>query len=321
MNHLPNEILLLIFSYVDFHREARILGYIPDDPPPTPVDQYLIEDFRKCSVRNLALTCKRFAHFAQEVLLYAPVLDATFPHTLAEFESCGIVSFVRKLRQNPELSRYIKQLRICWSERTDGEPHNPDNDAAMSVSPAVLSDLESQMSRLETRLNFPRPSQRVGFVTPFGNLVERSVPVLLSLLPHLETLCISDPYLTGPTHWSRTGMKSGHALSYLKVERSMMIVPDGLLECPRLQTLDLSLKIQGRGAIEILDESEMFRGVGIPYRLSHNIQHIRLDFEVKTVGIWNTTSRAYMNNIIHAFSDLESLTYYAESSASKNPYR
>ncbi|KAE8849611.1 hypothetical protein PTNB85_00027 [Pyrenophora teres f. teres] len=321
LNHLPSEILLLIFSYVDLHREARILGYIPDDPPPTPVDHYLIEDFRKCSVRNLALTCKKFAHLAQEVLLYAPVLDATFPHTLVEFESCGVVRFVRKLSQNPELSRYIKQLRICWSERIDGEPHSPDVDSSMSVSPAVLIDLESQMSRLEAPLNLPRLSQRSGSVTPFSNLVERSVPVLLSLLPHLETLCISDPYLTGPTHWSRTRMKSGHALSYLKVERHMMIVPHGLLECPKLQTLDLSLKIQGREASEILEESEMFRGVGIPNRPSHNIQHIRLDFEVKTMGIWNTTSRAYMNNIIHAFSDLESLTYYAESSASKNPYR
>ena len=36
LSTLPNEILLQVFSYVDVHRSARVLGYIPDDPPPSP---------------------------------------------------------------------------------------------------------------------------------------------------------------------------------------------------------------------------------------------------------------------------------------------
>ena len=309
------------------HREARILGYIPDDPPPTPVDQYLIEDFRRCSVRNIAHTCKRFAHLAREALLHAPVLAVTFPHTLEGFESCGIIKFVRKLNQNPELSRYIKQLRLCWSQRRNGYPLGPGFDSEATISPAVLIALEGQVSRLEKELKLPQPPRIFDSVTALGDLVERSVPALLNLLPHLETLCISDPYLRvtlPPKYWSGAGMKTEHALSYLKVERAMTLIPEGLLDFPNLRTLDLSLKIQGLSPSAILEDSERFKDLGRAKGIQspfHNIQHIRLDFEVKTVGIWNTTSRAYMNNIIHTFSELQSLTYYAESSASKNPYR
>jgi len=241
-----------------------------------------------------------------------------------EFESCGVIKFVRKLDQNPELSRYIKQLRICWSQRKDGDPLGLSFDSETSISPTVLIALEDQMARLESELKLPHPPRMFGSAIAFGDLVERSVPALLDLLPHLETLCISDPYLTGPKHWSRAGMKTGHALSYLKVERLMTLVPEGLLDFPNLRTLDLSLKIQGLSPSAILEDSERFRDFGRTKKIHspfRNIEHVRLDFEVKTVGIWNTTSRAYMNNIIHTFSELQSLTYYAESSASKNPYR
>ena len=306
------------------HREARILGYIPDDPPPTPVDEYLIEDARRCSVRNIAHTCKRFAHLAHEALLYAPVLAVTFPHTLEGFESCGIIRFVRKLVQNPDLSRYTKQLRICWPQRKDGDPLGRGFDSETLISPTVLVALEDQLSRLENELKLQQPPKMFGSVTALGDLVERSVLVLLNLLPHLETLCISDPYLTGSKYWPRAGMKTEHALSYLKVEGPMAVVPEGLLDFPNLRTLDLSLKLQGLSPSAIREDSERFRDLGTvkkTHRPLHNIQHVRLDFEVKTMGVWNTSSRAYMNNIIHTFSELQSLTYYAESSASKNPYR
>ena len=81
LSTLPNEILLQVFSYVDVHRSARVLGYIPDDPPPSPPDEYLVSDFRaSCrSLLGVALTCRRFAVLIPEVLFSTLVLELSIP--------------------------------------------------------------------------------------------------------------------------------------------------------------------------------------------------------------------------------------------------
>src|SRR5205823_5673360 len=123
--------------------------------------------------------------------LYAPVLDATFPNTLEEFQSCGVVRFVRNLLQNPESSRYIKQMRICWSQRIGDEPQGSDFDTPTLESPTIPADIEAQMSRLTTTLRIPRVPKGSGSENSFCNLVKESVAILLAMMPPLETLCIS----------------------------------------------------------------------------------------------------------------------------------
>jgi hypothetical protein len=55
LNDLPAELLLQIVSSVDLHRSKRILGHIPDDPPPILPDVYLINDFWSAASLSAAL--------------------------------------------------------------------------------------------------------------------------------------------------------------------------------------------------------------------------------------------------------------------------
>jgi hypothetical protein len=158
-----------------------------------------------------------------------------------------------------------------------------------------------------------------------------SASVILALLPNIVTLCISDPHSELafseayaeqlPRSWGYRPplrLPAEHVLSYFKVESPLPPELKGLDSLRNLHTLDLSLKLQGQPPTKILRDSEYYLS---RQREQPSIQRLRLDFEVKSVGIWNTTSRRCMANILRGFPNLRALEYYAESSDCKNPYR
>jgi hypothetical protein len=301
LNDLPNEILLQIFSYVDLHRCSRIAGYIPDDPSPSPPDSYLTDDFRviKRDLNNIALTCKRFTPLVQEALLYAPVLE-TNP-SLANLTHSDALGLILKFCAKPELARYVKQLRIHLPQADSSSP--PDN---------ILEDLRIIIASS----SLPQPWKETWGDRLRGG--RTSAEALLALLPQLDRLCISEPNSELGLSWTE-----GSPLSYLKVETPLPPRLAGLGNLPYLHTLDLSLRIRGEPSnmVEVRSiENFSVYSLQDP-RIFGNIHHLRLDFEVRTVGVWNATATRCMSNVVHAFKNLKTLEYYAESSESKNPYR
>jgi hypothetical protein len=328
---LPNEILLHVFSHVDPHRSARVLGYIPDDPPPTSPDQYLVSDFRaSCqSLLSIALTCKRFVALAREVLLSSLVLEVGFPKTLNELSRSHIYGLIWRLHERPEWRRHVNQLRLCLPPEDRGIMRL---NGRGPVEPHVNYLVYERACEIIASLEFPAAWKTGKTIELKTRFARASASVLLALLPNIVTLCIFDPEsnLTfGKAEFENTHHFGGgeifslrlpksHVLSYMKYESPMPPVLRGLEHYPNLRTLDLSIRLQGQKTAIARRASERF--------LNHSceqpsIQHLRLDFEVRSVGVWNTTSRDCMTNIIRAFPNLQTLEYYAESSDSKNPYR
>ena len=124
LNDLATELIIQIISSVDLHRSQRTSGHVPDDPPPSSPDGYLIKDFLKCSkaLCSLALTCRRFRDTAQEYLLHSPVIAGCIfcpPHvqyTKGNQVTPRIVFLLRTLFERPDLRRHVKQVRLCFRE-------------------------------------------------------------------------------------------------------------------------------------------------------------------------------------------------------------
>ncbi|KAF1934737.1 hypothetical protein EJ02DRAFT_439683 [Clathrospora elynae] len=351
LNDLPEEILLHILSYVDLHRNVRIMGYIPDDPPPSPPDPYLIKDFTaNCSsLRNLALTCKRFAPLAQENLLYAPVLEADFPSSASGFASSRIFGLILRFIAKPELKRHVRKLRICLpsseprlAQRDGSECSSQDPESGLSDD--VLEEARQVIASLE----IPQYWKEIWCARLETRFIRTSVALLSALLPQLGDLCISENKSFLDRNWMRRAPLSRHllglhhqeqipslpglslqlvekipvvqSLTYLKFESQVPLRLEGLDDFPNLHTLDMSLRIRGLPSNIIRRALETFLTPEIWPRF-RNIHHLRLDFEVRTVGIWQITERTCMSSILQAFRNLQSLEYYAESSGGKNPYR
>ena len=77
------------------------------------------------------------------------------------------------------------------------------------------------------------------------------------------------------------------------------------------------MRLQGKEAFEVIRGSENYFAAAETF---HNIKHLRLDFEVRTIGIWNRAGRTCMSNVVQGFQHLDSLAFYAEPSSLKNPY-
>ncbi|CAG5159387.1 uncharacterized protein ALTATR162_LOCUS5558 [Alternaria atra] len=333
LSTLPNEILLQVFSYVDLHRSARVLGYIPDDPPPCPPDEYLISDFRAgCrSLLSIALTCKRFAILVREVLFSMLVLEVSFPETLDELSRSDIFGLIWRFQARPEWKQHVKQLRICMprGERGVLKLHGPG-----SVEPHIDYRIYEKACEIVNTLDLPaewKTGWSAGLGVYFGYT---SASVVLALLPNVTTLCISDPNSSltvgeanadqvpqsGSLSIDRLPLRlpAAPVLSYIKFESPLPPSLSGLDKLANLHTLDLSIKLQGSIHSRVRQDSERFneRRYKQPW-----IQRLRLDFEVKSVGVWNTTSCRCMTNILRGFPNLRTLEYYAEPSDCKNPYR
>ncbi len=202
------------------------------------------------------------------------------------------------------------------------------------IDPHVNYRIYEKVCEIIASLNLPAVWKTAWSAQVKNSFGYGSASVLLALLPNVETLCISDPasqlifseasYEPKPDHFDSSFRKlplrlpTMLALSYVKYESPLPPTLKGLQHFPNLHTLDLSIRLQGQIDSKVRHASECY----LYSRFEQpTIQRLRLDFEVRTVGIWNTTSRACMTNMLRGFPNLHSLEYYAESSDSKNPYR
>lgn len=313
LHSLPNEILLQIFACVDLHRDARIMGYIPDDPPPYPPDEALLYDYRlnRRWLNNIALTCKRFAALIPEALLYAPVLEVSTPLRFAGSQPSDIFRLVLKIHEKPDLSRHIKHIRLCFTRGIQILPPDTINKTCELIRALPLPASWKELCIKE----FRRPSESSLFMA------------LLALLPQLETLCISHPHEFAGLGWAKDWSGSPftapiiHSLRQLKFESFLPCLVWGLQNFQNLATLDLSIGLlQGNSGEKIRLCSEVFLQPSTSEML-RVIKHLRLDFQARTMGIWDHRQRSCMSNVIRGFQNLQSLAYYAEPSAGKNPYR
>lgn len=294
------------FSYVDLHRNARIMGYMPDDPPPTSPDQYLLEDFRVNSrwLCNIALTCRRFAALVPEIQLHAMVLDADVPLAASGPSGSDVFTAILRLLAKPQLSRHVKQLRVHF-ESMEGIP-------SQKVLEEVLKILNS--------LRLPSAStDHIHDTLRYSGCGRGLFKILLALLPELQRLCIVDPWSDMSFEWAES-LPIIHSLQYFKIECPEPPTMEGFGVFQQLRTFDLSIRLQGQSHSAVRASSEMFIHHSMANKTC-NIKHLRLDFQIRTVGIWNHTWRICMLDVLAGFKNLEALSLYAESSAGKNPYR
>lgn len=289
------------------------MGYIPDDPPPYPPDEALLHDYRlnRSWLDNIALTCRRFAALILEALLHAPVLEVQTPLRFAGRQPSDIFRLILKIHEKPELSRHIKHMRLCFIHEIHDLP----------------DDTINKTCELIRALRLPA-AWKEHCIKEFRSHDERWLfMALLALLPQLETLCISDPYGSARFEWAKDWSGSSftapiiHSLRQLKLESFSPCIISGLQNFQNLLTLDLSIGLrQEMSAAKIRSRSELFIKQA-QLRTLCNVKKLRLDFEAKTTGIWDHRHRSCMANVIRGFKNLQSLTYYAEPSAGKNPYR
>jgi hypothetical protein len=203
-----------------------------------------------------------------------------------------------------------------------------------SIEPYVNYSIYEKVCEIIASLDLPTVWKTAWSAQVKNSFGYGSAAVLLALLPNVATLCISDPASqlifseanfepkadSSDSSFRRLPLRlpTMLALSYVKYESPLPPSLKGLQHFPNLYTLDLSIRLQGQIASQVRRASECY----LYSRCEQpTIQRLRLDFEVRTVGIWNTTSRACMTNMLRGFPNLQTLEYYAESSDSKNPYR
>jgi hypothetical protein len=344
LDDLPDEILLQVFSHIDPNRSERVLGYLPDDPPPNPPDDYLIEDFlsKNSTFCNLALASKRFRYVVQEHLLFAPIIGGLSSLSPPDQPQWRIACFLRTILARPSLGRYVKEIRLCLPllDRT-----SPTLSIRTPGSPEMLIRAHGTTASLEN----PEDLKTVLEQHPNSSRQYTLTSALLLLLPQLERLVFSDQIPNGsvtPTasrdrvDWyefrhglvdTYPGMYASEdshdvqklpiacTVTYVKISSLMSLRPNNLDIFPNLRTMDISLKLAG------LPPNDRMLLVG-SYRMMevwttfNNIRHLRLDCQVKTTGIWDLCARVCMSRVLGAFCNLESLDFYAEESCSKNPF-
>ncbi|CBX96095.1 hypothetical protein IAQ61_004923 [Plenodomus lingam] len=322
---LPNEILLHIIANIDLYREARILGYDPDCSTSYLVGEHLIDEFEEnCrTLRNLALTCKRLSPLVAEQIIFAPlVTNWDYPETLQPRRgrpSCAhLLALIRLLVAHPERTNYVKQLRLSLRPEIELDYHFN----GRKICPVrTLALIESLRIPSTSKHALRECAQEYPSIT--------LVSILLTLVPRLERLCISMPIgfkIITEVERPCCILKrlSFHTLKYLKIENYSFIDLGHLPCCADTNILDLSISPE-----EIRHD---FTAPAAPTTLStlskkmsnaclSELRHLRVDFQTRTVGIWNHGKRMYMIDLLQKFRHLKHLDFYAESSDCKNPFR
>lgn len=346
LDDLPDEILLQVFSYIDPHRSERVLGHLPDDPPPNPPDDHLIQDFlaKNRPFCNLALANKRFRDVVQEHLLFAPVVGGFSSLSPPDQRQSRIACFLRTLLARPQLGRHVKQIRLCVPllDRSCSKPFMKVSDQSKSIHDAFDTimalgfpehlttkwkdqiDLSCQYTLMSVLFLFLSQLETVVFA-------DRSPEISQAQPPGLDTSIEPERILTHnligihPDVYASKALSAFHklpiarTLTYVKISGLVPIRLHGLDAFPNLRTMDISLKLAGLDGFD----SSLVSGV---YYVSDGctdfdrIRHLRLDCQVRTTGIWDLSARISIADILEAFRNLESLDFYAEESCSKNPF-
>jgi hypothetical protein len=212
LNDLPNELIIHIVSCVDLHRNQRIQGHIPDDPPPSSPDEYLIKDFvdYNKALCSLALTSRRFCGIAQEYLINAPVIGGCI-FCLPSLQSVKqaettprIVLLMRTLFERPDLRRHVKQIRLCFPEEhsflgwnDEGYQVGPEwfgkhDSHNQSGNSSDTADIICLSHKLVTSLDLPEEVEVAWNTQLFDSISYGVIGIILALLPKLEYLSFSE---------------------------------------------------------------------------------------------------------------------------------
>jgi hypothetical protein len=318
-----------------------VLGHIPDDPPPTSPDPYLIRDFLTGShaLCSLSLTSRRFRDLAQKHLFFAPVVGG-YAFRLPEDSSHSRVAYLlRTLLARPDLRKHVKSLRLCFPETGDPTTKREAKEEANMSAKALSLDGEivNPCCSLVRELDLPEDMKKSWQTNIFMGYTHATTQIFLALLPQLERLSFSENSMITISYvLSIIGMRlqspldaglgsieclpATHSLRFLKICHSIPNRMNGLDRFPNLDTLDLSIKLAGLENRYIHGLSQMYNGPEalVNFQL---IRHLRLDCQIKSVGIWDFAARSGMTHILQAFPKLSSLDFYAEPSSEKNPFR
>ncbi|KAF1919396.1 hypothetical protein BDU57DRAFT_546069 [Ampelomyces quisqualis] len=345
LNDLPTELLINIISNIDVHQSNRILGHIPDDPPPSLPDPYLIRDFLTgcrpfCS---LSLTSRRFRDLAQKHLFFAPVISGFVFRFPPDRSHSRITYFLRTLLARPDLRKHVKEIRLCFpkdgetiEQRDEKEESNMTAKALPFVTAIVLP-----CRKLIATLDLPADMKKSWSAQMIMEYRYTMMGIVLVLLPQLQKLSISEnsedkSHYTDNHVLNILGMHpQSHAnidlgsIKCLPVIRSLRLLKlssptpvrlDGLDVFPNLDTLDMSLKLADMGIHQVHHLSRLYHDPQ-PIATLRSIRHLRIDCQTKSVGIWDFSARSGLMHILHGFRQLSSLELYAEPSAEKNPFK
>jgi hypothetical protein len=318
-----------------------VVGHIPDDPPPNSPDRYLIQDFLTSSrpLCSLSLTSSRFRDLAQPQLFSAPVIGGYIFRLPNDRSHSRIAYFIRTLLERPELRKHVKSLRLCFPGSGDPELRRVEKEESNIGAEALFldDDIERPCCNLVTQLALPEKIKKAWTSNIISGHKYASTQVLYALLPQLERLSFSENSMIANSYaLNIIGMRpqdlaNGHrehikclpatlSLKYLKVSHITPTRLDGLGIFRNLDTLDLSIKLAGLEIRYVHGLAQLYSG---PEALENFqlIRHLRLDCQIKSVGIWDFAARSGMTHILQAFPKLSSLDFYAEPSSEKNPFR
>jgi len=340
LNNLPTELLEHIVSSIDLNRFDRVLGHISDDPPPNQPDPYLIRDFlASCApLCSLSLASRRFRHIAQKHMFTAPILGGftfRFPNDLSH---ARVAYFLRTLFARPDLRRHVKQIRLCFPR--SGEPAHQRTDPEESNLEAPPLNLVIQVvypsRNFIEALNLPADIKESWRSSMNLNYRYALLRILRVLLPQIERFSLSESSsdawlyaqdrvlnidgIDGLAEHAKMRLPCAQNLKFLKVSSLTPIRLDGLEIFPNLDTLDISIKLAGLDNHDVQHLSRLYGGSDALETFG-SIRHLRLDCQIKTVGIWDFSARSCMTHVLQAFPKLASLDFYAEASTEKNPFR
>jgi hypothetical protein len=254
-----------------------------------------------------------------------------------------IAFFLRTLFTRPDLRRHVKQLRLCFPQ--SGKPSDQRDEHEESNLTACPLNFFTQIvcpsRHLIDALDIPTKFKEMWRVALTLDHRYTLLSTLMALLPQLERLSFSenssDTWLYShdrvlnmigihPRNSSNTDLECienlpiVQSLRFLKLSTLTPIRLDGFHIFPRLDTLDVSIKLAG---LENHDIQHLSRLYCSPEAVANfrSIRHLRVDCQTKTVGIWDFSARSGMTHILQAFPELVSLDFYAEPSSEKNPFR
>lgn len=347
LNKLPNELLLHIIANIDPmpNRYNRVLGHIPDDPPPSRPDPYLIRDFLEACrpLWSLSLTSRRFRELAQSRLYTAPVLGGFAFRVPVDRSHARIAYFLRTLFARPDLRKHVKHIRLCFPgkgepsfQREEKEESNFDAEAIHFVTEIVL-----QCRKLIASFDLPSDMSKSWNAQMIMDYRYTLTGILLALLPQLETLSFSEGdieleswqddhvlnmigiHQQSHAHIDLRSIKympAAQSLRHLKVSSLIPIRLDGLDMFANLDSLDISIKLAGLDTDEIEHISRLYSGRDA-LKNFRSIRTLRFDCQIKSIGIWDFAARSGMVHILQVFPGVTSLSFYAEPSSEKNPFR
>jgi hypothetical protein len=340
-----------IISNIDPHQSERVLGHIPDDPPPSVPDPHLIQDFLTGSqpLCSLSLTSRRFRDLAQKHLFFAPVIGGeVFGFTnepsdpRPEQSHSRIAYFLRTILARPNLRRHVKHIRLCFPQNGEPSVHRYEKEESNLEAEPVPSvpDIVAQACSVIDMPDLSTNLQETCWQT-YMNRRYIMLHVMLGLLTQLEILSFSENSantwlytsahafnmlnIYSPGHqdidlYSLDCLPIAQNLKSLKVSSLGPLQLDGIYLIPSLDTLDISLSLVSMERHYVRHIWEPNRG-SQPTKNFRYIRHLRLDCQIKSVGIWDLSARTSLTHILQAFSELKSLEFYAEPSLEKNPFK